>query len=113
MDKVFVVKRVAEKLWASEETIDAAIADASKLMAGLIEARQEMHVSATVTDAATSKIAQSMAALAEARKAMVEAHHALTETKLRIGVRTRMDGGWHKPITGMGQDEVSAERAAI
>ena len=38
-----------------------------------------------------------MLALAEARAAMIEAHHVLAEAKLRIGVRTKMDG-FPKPI---------------
>ncbi len=92
MEKVFVVKKVAEKLWSTENAIDSAIAEAAKLMGGLVEARQELQVSHIVTDAATTKIAESMAALAEARRAMIEAHHALNEAKLRIGVRTKLDG---------------------
>ena len=94
MDKVFVVKRVAEKLWSTEEAIDAAIAETSRLMAELVDARKELKVSHSVTDGATARIAASMAAMAEARTAMMDAHNALTEAKLRIGVRTpvRMDG---------------------
>jgi hypothetical protein len=109
MEKVFVVKRVAEKLWATEEAIDGAIASASGLMGGLVEARQELKVSAIVTDPATAKIADAVKALAEARSAMIAAHDALTEAKLRIGVRTKMDW-WQKTAT---PDEVApAERKA-
>jgi hypothetical protein len=97
VEKIFVVKGVAEKLWATEDAIDNAIAQTSSLMSGLIEGRRELNVSAVVTDQATSCIAESMKALADARKAMIEAHAALDEVKLRVGVRTRMDGG-HKPI---------------
>ncbi len=96
MEKVFVVKRVGESVRASEESIDAALASASALMSDLITARHELGVSPIVTDAATGKIAQSMKALADARAAMVEAHHALYEAQLRIGVRTKLDGG-HSP----------------
>lgn len=92
MEKAFVVKRVAEKLWATENAIDGALAETAQLMSGLVEARSELQVSHIVTDAATSRIAESMAALAEARRAMIEAHHALYEAKLRIGDRTRLDG---------------------
>jgi hypothetical protein len=109
MEKVFVVKRVAEKLWATEEAIDGALAEASGLMSGLIEARRELKLSATVTDAATAKIAEAMKALAEARTAMVEAHGALDEVKLRIGVRTKMDQ-WTKPFQ-IKKDDVEQRRA--
>lgn len=91
MEKIFVVKRVAEKLWATEEAIDGAIAEASGLMGGLVEARRELNVSPLFADASTSKVAEAMKALAEARHAMMEAHGALTEAKLRLGVRTKMD----------------------
>lgn len=98
MEKVFVVKKVAEQLWATEDAIDSAIAETSKLMGGLVEARQELQVTHIVTDAATSRIAASMAALAQARTAMIEAHHALNEAKLRIGVRTKLDGAGHQSL---------------
>ena len=110
MDKVFVVKRVAEKLWATEDSIDAALANASKLMVGLVEAREELKVSHIVTDAATTKIAASLAALAEARKAMVEAHAELSEVKLRIGVRTKMDVAF-KPWVEREEPEMAERRA--
>ena len=109
MDKVFVVKRVAEKLWATEDKIDGALASAATLMGGLVEARQELGVSHAVTDAATSKIAEAIKLMAEARKAMVEVHAELGEVKLRIGVRTKMDGGW-KPVKQVSDDEVVMER---
>ena len=92
MDKVFVVKRVAERLWATEDAIDAAMAQNARLMNELIEARLELKVPHLVTDAATSKIAEAMDLMAKARHAMIESHDALHEAKLRIGVRTRMDG---------------------
>ena len=92
VEKVFVVKRVAEKLWATEDAIDGAIAHAAQLMGGLVEARQELAVPHLLTDAATSKIAEAMNLLAQARHAMIESHGALHEARLRIGVRTRLEG---------------------
>jgi hypothetical protein len=91
MDKAFVVKRVAEKLWSTENAIDEAIAETSKLMGELVEGRKALQVPHLLTDEATMKIAASMAAMAEARKSMIEAHHALNETRLRLGVRTKME----------------------
>ncbi len=97
MEKIFVVKRVAEKLWASENAIDGALESTSILMGDLIQARRDLEISHIVTDAATAKIADAMKAMADARTALVEAHHALYETKLRIGVRTKLDGVVHSP----------------
>lgn len=96
MEKVFVVKKVAEKLWASEEAIDGAVASTATLMAEYMQAGAELKLSAVVTEAAAAKIAEASKALAEARKAIVEAHAELGEVKLRIGVRTKMEG--YKPI---------------
>ncbi len=92
VEKVFVVKSVAEKLWATENAIDGAIASAATLMGGLVEARQELAVPHLLTDTATSKIAEAMNLLAQARHAMIESHGALHEARLRIGVRTRLEG---------------------
>ena len=97
MEKIFVVKRVAEKLWASENAIDGAIESAAILMGDLVAARRELDVSHEVTDPATAKIAEAMKAMADARTALIGAHDALYEAKLRIGVRTKLDGS-HNPI---------------
>ncbi len=111
VEKVFVVKGVAEKLWATEDAIDGAIASAAVLMGGLVEARRELEVSHVVTDAATNKIATAMKAMADARSAMIEAHHALYEAKLRIGDRTKLDGGV-SPIRNHEEYRVAMERQA-
>ena len=111
VEKVFVVKGVAEKLWASENAIDGAIASAATLMGGLVDARRELEVSHVITDAATSKIATAMKAMAEARTALVEAHHALYEAKLRIGDRTKLDGGV-SPWKAHEEARVAMERQA-
>ncbi len=95
MDKVFVVKRVAEQLWRAEDSIDGAMGAASLLMGEVMSARRELQIAHAVVDPATTKVAAAISALADARRAMIEAHEALTEAKLRIGVRTKMEG-WHK-----------------
>jgi hypothetical protein len=90
VEKVLVCRRVATKLRGTEAAVDAALAEATELMGDIIRGRQELKVSATVTDASMTKIAAAIAALTEARTAMVEAHGELDELRLRIGVRTRM-----------------------
>ncbi len=108
VEKVFVVKRVAEKLWATEDAIDGAIAQAAQLMGDLVGARQELGVPHMLTDAATSKIAEAMNCLAQARHAMIESHSALHETRLRLGVRTKLDGGFRDTFA-YHDDKVVAE----
>ena len=93
MDKVFVVQGVANKLWATEDAMDAAIAQASTLLSGIIEARAEIGCSHIVTDPAMAKVSAALAAMSAARTALVESHAALDEAKLRIGVRTKLVGG--------------------
>ena len=110
MEKVFVVKRVASKLHGTEAAIDAAMVNAAGLMADMVQGRSDLKLSATVGAAATAKVMAAMAALSEARTAMVEAHAELDQTRLRLGVRTKMIG-WDK-LEGSAvrvQDERQAE----
>jgi hypothetical protein len=92
MDKVFVAKRIATKLRGAEHSIDAALVEATEMVAELLRARKELGLAANVGDVAVSKMTAAVAALSEARTAMVAAHADLAEVQLRIGVRTRMDG---------------------
>jgi uncharacterized protein YjcR len=92
MDRAFVAQGVANRLFATEASIDKALAEASQLMAEMVEARQTMRVSAVVGGEAVSKAAQTIAALSEARSAIVATHNELAGVKDRIGVRTKMIG---------------------
>ena len=47
-----------------------------------------------------NKVALAMSALAEARQACVDAHNELSEVKLRLNVRTRMEGTGPKGYAG-------------
>jgi hypothetical protein len=112
MDKALIAQTVANKLFATENAVDTAILEASKLMGGLIDARQEMRVSAVVGDDAVAKIAAALGALAEARKAVVEAHHELAEVKLRVGIRTKLLGVTDKSMAAEHQPLVAHRRAS-
>jgi hypothetical protein len=92
VDKVFVVKRVATKLRGAEHSIDAALLEATDMVAELIRARKELGLAANVGDVAIAKMTAAVSALSEARTSMVAAHTDLAEVQLRIGVRTRMGG---------------------
>ena len=59
-------------------------------------ARQEMGLSAVVGGEAVTKATEAMTALAGARAAIVTAHNDLAETKLRVGIRTKLVGNGAK-----------------
>ena len=92
MDKAFVVQRVATKLFATEKAVDAAMSEASALLAEMLAARQEMNLSATVGADSAERLVAAITALGEARSEIVATHGQLDELRLRLGVRTRMAG---------------------
>jgi len=106
MDKALIAQTVANKLFATENAVDTAILEASKLMGGLIDARHEMRLSAVV-----GEVAAALSALTEARKAVVEAHHELAEVKLRVGIRTKLLGVTDKSMAAEHQPLVAHRRA--
>ena len=95
-DKMIVAQGVANRLFASEKAIDAALAESSKLMAEMVGSREELRMAATVGDEAVAKVAEAVAALAQARAAVVASHRELEQVKLRLGIRTRMIGEHQK-----------------
>ena len=97
MDKAFVVQRVANKVWSSENAVDEALAQASALMIELTTARQELRVSAGTFDKATADLVSAIGALGQARTALVVMHEELSDVKIRIGDRTKLTGTWDKP----------------
>ncbi len=109
MEKVFVAQRVASKLFATEAAVDAAMVEVTEMMAELIQARKDLGLSPVVANGASAKFAEAIQAIAVARTSIVEAHAELDETRLRIGVRTRMVGVFDKPIGG---DNTTGLRAA-
>ena len=104
MDKAFVVQKVANKVWASENSVDVAMADAAALMIELAAARQELKFSADLTEKATADLVKAISSLGSARAALVEMHEELAEVKLRLGVRTKLVGGWDKNHTAQPEE---------
>lgn len=92
MEKVFVAQRVAKKLLSTEAAVDGALAEAAELMSVMLAARKDVNTSLVFADASQVKLMEAMKALSEARTAMVAVHNELAEAKLRLGIRTRMDG---------------------
>jgi len=91
MEKAFVAQRVATKLFATEDSVDAALAQATELMTEMLQARKDVNVALTFGDEAAAKLIDAIKALGEARSAMVGVHNELNEAKLRLGIRTKMD----------------------
>ena len=92
MEKAFVAQRVANKLFATEAAVDAAMVETMEMMAELIQARKDLELSATVGNGASAKLANAVTALAAARTAVVEAHAELDEVRQRVGIRTKLIG---------------------
>ena len=97
MEKAFVAQRVAKKLFTTEAAVDGALVEASELMSEMLKARKDVHASMVFADDVQVKMMEAMKALSEARTAMVAVHSELAEAKLRLGIRTKMQGEGEKP----------------
>ena len=104
MDKIFVAKNVANKLFATEAAVDGALIEATELMGEMLKARQDVSVSMVFADDVQVKMMEAMKALSEARSAMVAVHGELNEAKLRLGIRTKM-GGADKPPEAIAREQ--------
>lgn len=92
VEKAFVAQRVANKLFATEAAVDAAMVETMEMIAELIQARKDLNLSATVGNGASAKLGDAVAALTAARTAVVEAHAELDEVRQRVGIRTKLIG---------------------
>ena len=100
MEKVFVAKRVAKKLFETEAAVDGAMVEAAELLSEMLKARKDVKASLVFADDVQVKMMEAIKALSEARTAMVGVHKELNEAKLRLGIRTTM-GGENKPPEGV------------
>ena len=91
MEKVFVAKSVAKKLFETEAAVDGAMIEASELLSEMLKARKDVNVSLVFADDVQVKMMEAIKALSEARTAMVGVHNELNEAKLRLGIRTKME----------------------
>ena len=92
VEKAFVAQRVANKLFATEAAVDAAMVETMEMMAELIQARKDLGLSATVGNGVSAKLGDAISALAAARTAVVDAHLELDEVRARVGIRTKLIG---------------------
>jgi hypothetical protein len=108
MEKIFVAKKVATKLFATEAAVDGALVEAAELMSVMLAARKDVKTSLVFADDCQVKLMEAMKALSEARTAMVGVHNELNEAKLRLGIRTKLE--WeNKPFASAPADEARRE----
>jgi hypothetical protein len=100
MEKVFVAKKVAEKLWTTEAAVDSALMQASEFMSVMLAARTQAKAPITLGDGAQAKLMEALKALSEARSAMIAVHYELKDVKDSLGIRTRL-GGIETPPSGV------------
>jgi hypothetical protein len=112
MDKALICQTVANKLFATEDAIDTAMIEATKLLSGIVEARHEMRVSAVVVDEAIAKATAALSALSDAQQAVVGAHNELAEVKLRLGIRAKLLGVVDKNEAMSTREQIRAIRQA-
>ncbi len=91
MEKALVAQRIANQLASTENAVDAAIKETSHLLGGMLDARQELKLSAVFGDDAARKVTDAIAALAVARQSVIDAHNEMAELKLRAGIRTKLN----------------------
>ena len=69
MKKMLLARNVTEKLFAAEDAVDASIADVSRLMTAMIEARQDLGLPATLGAEAVTRVGEALSALHQPRAA--------------------------------------------
>lgn len=103
MDKAEVIASIAGDLYATEKSVDAAIAHATTLVQAMIGSRAALNVSAIAGAEAQSKALEAIASLGVARQAMVACHEQLAKDHRRLGYGVYagmfQDKGVSKPAT--------------
>lgn len=94
-----IVIEVANALYALEEKVDAAMQEAARFTAQLVEARIRSGVSIMVGQEALESASGAVAVLAQVRREMVKTHGHLHNDQLRLGLRHVMTGPWPDKTT--------------
>ncbi|MBV7256378.1 hypothetical protein KCG44_06210 [Pacificimonas sp. WHA3] len=102
--RLAAAQKVAVRLHAAEEALDAALAETAHLTASMPTARAEAGVSAMFGQDALLFANEAISALVAARGALLETHRKLDETKNQMGLRTYMGPGGPKPIPTGGEE---------
>lgn len=110
-ERIFIARKVATDLFAVEDALDHALAEAARFVGSLSEARAKAKLSAVVGQDVFGSATAAITALTEARRNIVEMHHHLDDVKTSIGMRTVMFGcGEPKPSITRSRD-VALSRA--
>lgn len=116
MEKIEIMKVVADDLFATEKAVDDAIAQATDMVATMIQARRDANLSAVVGAEAQAKMIEAIAALGAARTAVVASHAEMAKVQRLVGLGHVAVGPSDKPEEDgtMGGDRprgVAARRA--
>lgn len=98
MDRTAVVTGIATELYATEQSVDAAIAHAAAMVQAMISGRNELSVSAIAGTASQAKAMETLAALSTARQMIVECHNEMQRDHRRMGWGVYAAGPRDKPI---------------
>lgn len=94
-----VAQEVADRLFAAEQAIDAAITKTAELTGFIPAARIEAGLACEVGQEALEYAAESFSALVRARAQIVASHRELNASKDQIGLRAvSFGGGVGKPF---------------
>ncbi|MFN3592503.1 MAG: hypothetical protein ACK4TG_09985 [Thermaurantiacus sp.] len=88
-----IARKMADRLLATEDAIDAAFREAADLASFMPVARQEARVSVGLGQDAIEQIIATMAMLGEARRNIGKTHAALSVVQRRIGLPETNFGG--------------------
>lgn len=111
--RIEAAQQVADRLFAAEVAIDAALTAAAELNAVIPVARTRANISAVVGQCAVESAAGTLSALVNARRYIVDTHNRLKETQDQIGLRTvSFGGGTDKPPPADAQLRVVEKEAA-
>lgn len=110
MKKSEVVASVASDLNATEQAVDAAIANATTLVQAMIGTRTALSLSPTVGAEAQARALEVIAALGAARQAAVACHTELAKDHRRMGWGVYAEGPLDKVMTTDGEVTTAEHR---
>ncbi len=111
-DRLAAAKMVAEKLFALEDAIDAALICAGELAAAAPQARKRAKLSACVGQDAIARTGDAVAALFAARAHIIGAHDQYAGIRDQIGIKPSMTGDLWKFAALEQVDESPVRRVA-
>ncbi len=111
-DRLAAAKSVAEKLFALEDAIDAALVCAGELAVATPKARKQAKLSACVGQDAIARTGDAVAALYSARAHIIDAHGHFADVRDQIGIKPSMTGDLWKFVKAFDESESNVRRIA-